>query len=282
LSALAAGATEFREYQLPSIGAPLRQGDILEAVDRSVSKWERRLLVLTADCDFANDKHQGRVTCVPILDSSDYLLEFQLPAIRAGYAKKPAAALQAASEKVGFTGVSRDRLTAWATEDSTPQILAALEISEAKAIEFAGYIDALRMLYAEYKSLNSGIEGFATAIEKSGLVKTRDEALARVKGDLRSRINSLPGDAVFLGAVGPADADGYFAYLRHIEQLWEADISVTPTRSAVTHRRLARLSDRFTDAVAQQFGMVFMSIGLPAIYEEGRRRHADALGEGID
>ncbi|MFD3448638.1 hypothetical protein ACFDTO_28980 [Microbacteriaceae bacterium 4G12] len=273
---------DFHEYLVPPLGDPLRQGDVLESVASDASKWQRRLLVLTADCDFAHGKHQGRVTCVPILESKDYLLEFQLPMIRANYSKKPLAAFHAEVERAGSSGVSKDRLVEWANEESTTSILVSLNIAAARSAELTRQIDALRILHATHSSLDAGIAAYATAIEKTGIAKSRDDALTRVKGDLRSRFNTLPGDTMFLGSVGPGNSDGYCAYLRHIEQVWESDVALAPTRSSVTHRRLARLQDRFTDAVAQQFGMVFMSIGLPPVYEDKRRRHGEQLGEGIN
>lgn len=270
----------FQEFHIPSSQEPLRQGGVLEATDAGASIWQRRLLVLTADCDFAHGKHQGRVTCVPILDSGDYLLHFQLPAMRTSYARKPLAELQAAVDKAGFKGASRERLIEWVREDSADDIIAGLDKAVSDAISLSNHIDALRILHEPHNSLAEGISAFATAVQKTGLAKSREDALARVRGDLRTRFNALPGDAMFLNAVAPGSSDGYCAYLRHIEQVWESDIAVAPTRSSVTHRRLARLRDRFTDAIAQQFGMVFMSIGLPTAYEHGRRRHAERLGEG--
>lgn len=274
--------TRFREYRLAPAGEPLRQGDILESVDAETSKWQRRLLVLTADCDFAHGKHQGRVTCVPLLESREYLLEFQLPALCANYSKKPLAALQAQVEVAGFSSVGMDRLIEWTSEESTTNILRDLNVPVARLAELSGQIDALRMLHSSFPSLEAGIDAFAKAIEKTGLARSRFDAVKRVKTDIRSRFSTLPGDAMFFGAVGPGNSEGYCAYLRHIEQVWESDVAVAPTRSVVSHRRLARLQDRFTDAVAQKFGMVFMSIGLPSGYEEGRRRHGEQLGEGIN
>lgn len=275
------GSSEFKEYRLISAGEPLRQGDVLESAGTEVSKWQRRLLVLTADCDFANGKHQGRVTCVPILESRDYLLEFQLPSLRANYSKKPLAAIQIQLARAGSSGVPTDRLIEWINEQPTTEVVAGLAVAVANVDEMSAHIDALRILNSPYLSLDAGIAAFATAIEKTGLAKSSDEALARVRNDLRTRFHDLPGDAMFLGSVGPGNSDGYCAYLRHIEQVWEADVAIAPTRSAVTHRRLARLEDRFTAAVAQRFGMVFMSVGLPASYDESRKRHGEKLGEGI-
>lgn len=51
---------------------PLRQGDVLEASDPAASVWTRHLMIITADCDFANSKNAGRVTCVPLLAADEY------------------------------------------------------------------------------------------------------------------------------------------------------------------------------------------------------------------
>ncbi len=271
----------FHDYFVPASGAPLRQGDVLESADLDSPIWQKRLVVLTADCDFAHGKHQGRVTCVPVLDTDDYVLEFHMPAIVGIYAKKPLAEIQAAVDRAGGRGVSRERLVQWVQEDSTDEIIAGLNVAESKVPELARHIDALRVLATPTSTLADAIRIHASAIQMTGLAKAREEALARVKSDIRSRLRSLPGDALFLGSVGPGNAEGYFAYLRHIEQLWEVDVSVQPTRASVSHRRISRLSERLTDALAQKFGMVFMSIGLPTEYEDMRDLHFEALGEEI-
>lgn len=88
------------------------------------------------------------------------------------------------------------------------------------------------------------------------------------------RFKSPPGDALFLHAIAPGYDAGYFAYLRHIEQVWETEIALSLTRESRSFRRVGALSDRFAHAVVQRFAMVFMPIGLPAAYEDVRNQLA--------
>ena len=85
---------DFVEYCNISGLEPLRQGDVLESVDGKPSMWQRHLLVITADCDFAHSKHQGRVTCIPILTTDEYFLEMAVPRLRNRLVKKPSGDLQ--------------------------------------------------------------------------------------------------------------------------------------------------------------------------------------------
>lgn len=109
----------------------------------------------------------------------------------------------------------------------------------------------------------------------------RESAIKSLAKSIREPYAQPPGDALFLSAIGPGINEGYFAYLRHIEQILESEISLGPTRRAVQYRRISRLQDRFVHALAQRFAMVFMSIGLPDEYEEQRDLYSETLGEGI-
>src|SRR5258708_984972 len=100
----------FAEYREVGVADPLRQGDVLEAVDIGASMWQRHLLVITADCDFAYAKHQGRVTCVPLLAAEEYLSEMQLPKIRERLIKQPLKEMRQILSKPGAPNISDRRL----------------------------------------------------------------------------------------------------------------------------------------------------------------------------
>jgi hypothetical protein len=114
----------------------------------------------------------------------------------------------------------------------------------------------------------------ANAIDRMKLV-------ANARSALSNRFQSTPGDAIFLRSIAPGYDDGYFAYLRHIEQVWEPEIALTPTRNEPAYRRIGALSDRYTHAVVQRFALVFMPIGLPPDYEDSRNNFAKERGEAI-
>ena len=114
------------------------------------------------------------------------------------------------------------------------------------------------------------------------MASERGNAARKVSDRVKLAFAQTPGDALFLSAIAPAHEGGYFAYLRHLEQVWQPDISIGPAVKGAKYRRIARLQDRFTHALVQRFGLVFMSIGLPTEYEEMRTLHAELIGDGIE
>jgi len=136
----------FREYRNITVTEPLRQGDVLEAVDPAASKWQRHLLVITADCDFANVKHQGRVTCVPLLTAEEYLLDMHVPRVREKLLTKVLAALRQVLASVGAGDISKERLLEWPREVDPHEIVVSLGL-EGRAAEIAeAALESIRLV----------------------------------------------------------------------------------------------------------------------------------------
>jgi len=272
----------FVEYRDVGSSEPLRQGDVLESVDPGASKWDRNLFVLTADCDFAHDKHMGRVTCVPILSSEEYLLEACLPQFRERLVQDPLLKLQKLLAKVGSPNVTPSRVREWIAESTTEDVLGALNLEDSDWELARRHVDAIRLIDMPMKSLVSVTNNFVEAQLLASSPPTRGNAARKVSDRVKLAFAQTPGDALFLSAIAPAHEGGYFAYLRHLEQVWQPDISIGPAVKGAKYRRIARLQDRFTHALVQRFGLVFMSIGLPTEYEEMRTLHAELIGDGIE
>ncbi|WP_146086015.1 hypothetical protein [Rathayibacter sp. AY1D5] len=269
----------FVEFREVTVSDPLRQGDILEATEVGASKWQRNLFVLTADCDFANAKNQGRVTCVPLLTQDEYILEFQIPRIRRRLLPRLTENFQAIIAKSSDRTISTDRLTSWPLEEETDTILGALDIDLASIETARLVIDAIREISVPHDTLDTAVQHLVSAHAAIPNGKSPANAKKDILATVQSHYSSPPGDALFLSAIAPAMQDGYFLYLRHLEQVPESQIALGPMRTSSSYRRIARLHDRFTHAVAQQFALVFMAIGLPSEYEEMRNLHAELLGE---
>ncbi|WHX18937.1 hypothetical protein QFW82_18705 [Streptomyces malaysiensis subsp. malaysiensis] len=268
----------FAEYREVGAADPLRQGDVLEAVEPGATMWQQHLLVMTADCDFAHAKHQGRVTCVPLLAAEEYLSEMQIPKIRARLAKPQVSEIRQILSKYPAPTISDRRLREWASEEEPSDIVKMLELQQADAQRAMAAFEAIRTMDTPTDNLEEGIRLLVEAQLSAPNPPKRQNAVKRVMDKLREPYTQPPGDALFLTAISPGQDEGYFAYLRHIEQIWEPDISLGPSHREVTYRRISRMRDRFTHALVQRFAMVFMSIGLPHQYEEHRDLHADLLG----
>lgn len=269
----------FVEYRDVSVTDPLRQGDVIEAVDPDASKWQRHLLVITADCDFANAKHEGRVTCVPLLTQDEYLMEFQIPRVRQDVLRKNTAALKSIIAKSTGRELTDERLREWAVEQSPEDIVATLGIEAGAAGGAQQLLTSIRLAMSLPSNLDLAVSQLVTAQVEIPNGKQAANAQREVRQKLTAHYKNPPGDALFLSSVAPTLDSGYFVYLRHLEQIREPGIAIGPTRAPASYRRLSRLQDRFIHALSQQFAMMFMAIGLPREYEEIRDLHSDLLGE---
>lgn len=272
----------FAEYREVGVIDPLRQGDVLEAVDLNVSMWKRHLLVITADCDFANAKHQGRVTCVPLLKADEYLAELKIPKIRERLVKQPLTELRRILLKLGVSSITDRRLREWASEQEPAEIVRRLGLPEADSRKAEAALQAIRMIDTPAGTLKEGVDLLVEAqlVDRPAHSK-RANAVKNLVRELQDVYSRPPGDALFLTAIGPGHDAGYFAYLRHIEQVGEPEITLGPSRREVAYRRISRMQDRFAHALVQKFAMVFMSIGLPKQYEDLRDLHSEILQENF-
>lgn len=276
-----AGTDGFVEYRSVAIREPLRQGDVLERVADDATAWNRHLLVMTADCDFAHDKHHGRVTCVPLLTKDEYLLELQFPKFHHQAAVKLVTGLQKVLAGLGMTGISDTRLREWPREQSTDAILSSLAIDMDEREAVGGMLDAIRELGSVASTVAEATTALVQAHRRLPNARSEKNLRTEIVGRLQNAFKQPPGDALFVSALADGHDYGYFVYLRHLEQIWEPQVSLGPSRSVVEYRRLSRLQDKYTHAIAQRFALVFMTIGLPDAYEEMRDLHADLLGEDI-
>jgi len=272
---------EFVEYRDVSSTEPLRQGDVLESAEEDASKWQRNLFVLTADCDFAHGKHQGRVTCVPFLTAEEYLLELHLPPFRNRLVDKPLAEFQTILNRLGFPNVTSARARAWAVEGEVTDVIGSIGAEDADRYAAEKALNAIRMIDAPATSITEATNLLVEAQLLSSNPPKRSTAVTRVKDRMHQAFSQTPGDAFFVSALGPSHESGYFAYLRHLEQVWQPEISIGPGNSKASYRRISRIEDRYSHALVQQFGMVFMPIGLPRDYEDMRGLHAELVTEEI-
>jgi hypothetical protein len=270
---------QFREYRDISVTDPLRQGDVLEAADPSVTKWQRHLVVITADCDFAYGKHRGRVTCVPLLTAPEYLLEMQLPRIRERFMAKVVATLRKVLPREVGANISEERLRAWPCEVAPAEIVAALDLAGRDAETARAALDSIQLASRPAATLGEAVEVLVASSLAAPNAQKRENIVRQITEALKGPYGQPPGDALFLSSVSPRHQAGYFVYLRHLEQVREQEIATGPTRNSVVYRRISRLQDRYTHALVQRFALVFMSIGLPKEYEEMRDFHSELLGE---
>ncbi|MRG60227.1 hypothetical protein GE115_10155 [Agromyces sp. CFH 90414] len=271
--------TGFVEYREVRSTEPLRQGDVLEAVNTDASIWQRNLFVVTADCDLANEKHFGRITCVPLLATDDYLLELRLPRLRGILQRKLVGELLEMARSSDLPNLTEARALEWAVSSADGEIVRALGLDEPLVSAAERLIEGLRGLSADQRGVEEAVHALVAGHLACRKPPPREDARQRVLNSLSNSISNPPGDAMFLGSIAPSHEEGYFAYLRHLEQVWEHQIALGPSHRSVEYRRISRLQDRYAHALVQNFALVFMPIGMPPEYEQMRAFHSSLLGD---
>lgn len=266
----------FREWSAVLASDPIRQGDIVEALDSSVDSWTRRYIVVTADCDLAHDKHGGYLSCVPVVDVDDYIVDLRSHALTRVTTRRlferihEALSPSDSSAPDGFK-VSPRRLEEWLLEEEPHTICDVAGVPEGSRDEIVCSMQALKHLTTtKFSSVGGLVEALGAAKLRTGEGKTAERARASAAKDIANSLQTLPGDAMFLSSIGDGRSTGYVAYLRRVRELHDGSVA-TSMRGLPFHAeyvRLGRLEPTFIHALTQRLASVFGSIGLPTGYED--------------
>lgn len=240
-------------------------------------------MVVTADCDLAYAKHSGRITCVPLLTADEYLLEIYFPELRKPVTERHAREFAAALNSAGGRTMSEGRIVEWCLEvEHGDQVSAAFDVAEDVRQLIENSCNGIRLANSHCDTVEKAVTNLVDSQSLHSNPKAATTLRRTITGGIQQRFTQPRGDSLFLNSIAPGYEDGYFAYLRHIEQVWEADVALRPARRIDGHRRIGALSDRFAHAVVQRFAMVFMPIGLPDTYEAVRNSFAENLGKELN
>lgn len=269
----------FSEALVVTDDRPIRQGDVFEWLENTKDPWRRLGVVVTADCDIAQEKHRGVISYVPVLSVADYLMLAYLPkrVERGTRALVPELAallrrIQAQNLPAFPDPLSDAAAEAWVLRSAPKEIAAELGLAGKDAEKFFELANLRRDL--------------ATAVEESNFDKLAD-VLIRIRArstsadkareafwtEVDAYFKDLPGDAFFIGSVSDEQRAGYVAYLRMVREIRQPEIAIrfSETRGeTVRARRVARLTPPYVYRLTQQLGDVFAAIGLPTEYEKRR------------
>lgn len=278
------GVAGFCECVEASDDLPLRQGDVLEAVSHPVEPELRWAIVVTADCDIAQLKHNNTISYVPLLPLDFYLSAFFVPKrVEKGIHQLRRELAHQASEflrlrNAGASDLSEQALEIWAKDTTAVEIAQALQIEPGRKHD--GFVALMKLLQRGLTAvgtteLRKGLE-FLSGLKQHNKVPA-DKAVHQVHQDIEGYLKSLPGDAFFIANVDPQreTGDGFVAYLRILRELRPIQVALKPAdlRSGdVTMKRIARLTSPYVYRMTQQLASVFASIGLPTAYEVERDR----------
>ena len=261
-------------------GASIRQGDIFIFSDSLAAAdiWQRAGVIVTADCDIANDKHSGILSYVPILSLREYLAWRVLPRIADRRRKR---LLQDLLDLIGRIegdvglkpGISARAVEVFATVEN------GLD-------DLCGYLggvtpkdwSVLTVMINDVSALGRVLESSAYDEQFGALVSTykptkKKSAADILLNEIRDQLKNLPGDVFFISSLSREHAEGFVAYLRLIRETSLQRLSTSyydkDGRGVVAHR-ISRLRAPYVYRLTQQMADVFASIGLPEEYEEAR------------
>lgn len=272
---------EWRELQPRE---PVRQGDILTSVAAAADPWHRHLVILTADCDLANSKHAGALTCVPVITLEQYVMLFRFERMRSSLANRMCdAARRIYAKTADSREINPARFRDWVLEDDAFTISKTLGLEGKEAQAFTGLCSAAaNLMRAEPEDLRQVIEVLASAKVALGDATDLERASSSIAADLSGLVKDMPGDALFLNELSPAHSNGYVAYLRRVIEIYDREVARTVSQIASEARyvRIGRLRSPYVYALSQQFASVFSAIGLPPEYEHARERTRDRIKNG--
>jgi len=185
-------------------------------------------------------------------------------------------------QRTNGPAITESRLREWAIEETPDAIAEALKLEGKDYTAAKSALQSLRLIDSPNADLKAAVSALVDAQMCATDPPKIENARNAVLNELREPYRQPPGDALFLSAFASGHGDGYFVYLRHLEQVWEQDISVGTVHRNAQYRRIARLEDRFIHSLVQRFALVFMMIGLPDQYEEMRDLHAASIGDYLE
>lgn len=275
----------FSECEELTDDRPIRQGDVFAWLDAGGDAWRTLGVIVTANCDIAQQKHRGILSYVPILRLDDYLRLFYLPkrlekALRPviGELTKTMRVHQAANRPDFPEALSDAAAQAWARDRDAGEIADDLRILDAKSR--AAFTDLVR----EYQAMHKALQGELYAEQVDTLIQLRvrrqgitpEKARDTTFQEIHDSAETLPGDCFFIGRIGSEHSVGYVAYLRLVREIQHNQMAVKQTDfrtgAPVLARRISRLRSPYIYRLTQQLADVFLAIGLPGEYEDHRRR----------
>jgi len=257
------------------VALPLRQGDVLKRVRGDGPAM--LAVVVTADCDIANEKFgEAGLACVQLDLLANHVLGEHARGLAQGQLKKR---FEKAAEWVNNRWreknpenepLSEERVQAWILASTPEEIEAELNLP---------VDDKKSFIKRESSALTAAQKLIDTPTDRFSSI----DALCTLKGESRSVLlkslfgtlnpKNLPLDLFYVSSV-PGEPDlGFVAKLRALTFI-PFDRTFTSMDAAKdvenSFVRVGRLEPTFRHALAQQFGMLFARIGMPKQYEMDR------------
>jgi hypothetical protein len=278
---------EIDEFEEILGSAPLRQGDLFEWVGAFRDRpWRELGVIVTADCDMANNKIADVVSFVPLLTFEDYIWHFwrekRFSTQRDRALQELGSFINKRLLKLGKAEISTDAARDWAERETDESLGAALQITDSN---LKTKLETVWGLFSDLNTLLNAHDCDLQLLAKAAehLKKSGQSANDFLALEFQNNLANLPGDVFYLSQVR-REQGGAFAMLRQIRQCDRFDIAVEPDQirfGEAKARRIARLRPTFKYGLTQQLARVFSDIGLPASYDGRVKNRAAQFFGGL-
>jgi hypothetical protein len=257
-------------------------------------------MVVTSDCDIAQDKFRGTLTWVPVVPARSYIASLWMNDQLDGLAREVRAALiatvQAHREKRELPAFTETALADWASSVSEGTLLVPFECGAERdaanrlQTKLSPHVAALQ----NYRELRSGSVPERTEVWPADTIaatvatfwalrdaKTPNGGRKNVIGEIRKAILSPAGSDIFPVHDVPGLTPGiHVVLLRFLREMSIADLVGSLAQAIDDERRfyrLASLRPPYKYGLTRRLASVFSDIGLPEDYEQHSREAADAV-----
>jgi len=274
-------------WMTPEKHEPLRQGDVLRSSGDSHTgdtKLTDYFLIATADCDLANDKHGGKLLCIPLLPLAEYFQTYRLQQVlRSCYETVGSLIERFFAELPGYPrNLGKEEFHNWLRDPSTTyeafitnlniwsEINDASPLKESHLVKRKSEVDRIIHLWQVWREMSLAGE---VSLAQSEKLLTRLHQLTNKKTQLLesefenyySNPKYLPKDIFLLAEISASTQEiGFVAALRFPELIRVADIQLEESLGhQAIFTRVSRVVYPYNIAVMSQFSNLFTSVGLP-------------------
>ena len=251
----------------------LCQGDVVHALG-SDGQVARIAMIVTADCDIAQNKSGNEITLLQIVSADNYIrktwapleidritkrqIETCLPELNAAIVKRDATL----SELTG------EMLVDWLASSMPEQILLAAGVPSASRHKLQQSLECLRTAL----HLTSDLDDWDTLKRMWTVLGTPSKSIKARIGDILHSGRG-PGDVYFLPYLPDLNDIGYVIRLRRFESVERSSIYRSRTDARIgnspgAYYRTSRLRDGIRFSVVQRMAILFSRIGLPEEFED--------------
>lgn len=259
--------------------SPIRQGDIIKRTSMNKAPETEWGVIVTADCDIANNKMGNYLSFVPIVSAREYVetiwADIKVAALTATLCDKARNLIHKAdkSRDPNVAILSSAELLSWLKVDGANTILTTLMQSTTEPLsrQLAPTLMALEVLTTPRQGSKTPFERLLTAW------RIDCRSISEQRNSIASALDQkqIRDEYVLIPTLPNQTEIGYVILLRDIRTAHHKDVYLTPFDARIDGKsdafiRTCRFNDALRFAIAQRFARLFFSIGFSKSFEDER------------